>query len=154
MQPQFVQLLRDPPTLNIADVTSIRPVFEIWPLLTLALILPDWYFIPIHYIAPSWSWWEESLLDWSRLIRQDTAFKYAGWYTKWSSIAYINKIFISITVLETNMQKERPLYEDLSSVNQVFNITTITSGNFFNSNCDVDYSMAHVLSYFVGDLNN
>jgi hypothetical protein len=29
-----------------------------------------------------------------------------GWHTKWSSIWSINKIFISITVLETNIQKD------------------------------------------------
>jgi hypothetical protein len=35
---------------------------------------------------------------------------------------------------------------DIYSVNQVFNMTTITSGNFFNTNCDdVDYYKAHIL---------
>jgi hypothetical protein len=70
-----------------------------------------------------------------------------GWHTKWPSIWSINKICISITILGTNIQKERPLHGDLCSVNQVFNMTTITSGNFFNTNCDVDYSPAHILSY-------
>jgi hypothetical protein len=39
-------------------------------------------------------------------------------------------------------------------VNQVFFMTTITSRNFFNTNCDVDYSTAHVLSYLVAGLND
>jgi hypothetical protein len=69
-----------------------------------------------------------------------------GWRTKWSTIWYINKKFISVTILKTNIQKERPFHEDLSSVNQVFNMTTITSGNFFNTDCDdVRYSAAHIL---------
>jgi hypothetical protein len=51
---------------------------------------------------------------------------------KWSSIWSINKIFILITVLETNIQKERPLCGDLPSVSQVFNMTTIISGSFLN----------------------
>jgi hypothetical protein len=39
------------------------------------------------------------------------------------------------------------MYTDLSSVNLVFNMTTITSNNFFNMNCDVtDYPMAHISS--------
>jgi hypothetical protein len=64
------------------------------------------------------------------------------------------KPFISITILETTIQKERPVHGDLSSVNQVFNITTIMSGNFFNTNCDVvDYLMAHILSYLAAGLN-
>jgi hypothetical protein len=33
-------------------------------------------------------------------------------------------------------------------------MTTITSGNFFSMNYDVDYSMAHILSYLVADLND
>jgi hypothetical protein len=42
------------------------------------------------------------------------------------------------------------LHGDVSSVNQVFNMTIITSGNFFNTNCDVvDYSTTHILSYLV-----
>jgi hypothetical protein len=50
--------------------------------------------------------------------------------------------------------KEGPLHGDLSSVNQVFNMTTITSSNF-NMNCViVDYSMAHILSYLVAGLND
>jgi D-ribose pyranose/furanose isomerase RbsD len=66
----------------------------------------------------------------------------------------INKIFISITIPETNIQKERPLHGDLSSVNQVLNMTTITFDNF-NKNCDVvDYSTAHILSYLVAGLND
>jgi hypothetical protein len=57
---------------------------------------------------------------------------------------------LSLTILETNIQKERSLHGDLSSVNQVFNVTTITSGNFLNMNCDVvDYLMAHILSYLL-----
>jgi hypothetical protein len=79
----------------------------------------------------------------------------AGLRTKWSSILSINKIFISITILETNIQRERPLHGDLSPVNEVFRVTTITSGNFFNTNCDVvDYSMAHILSYLVAGVHN
>jgi hypothetical protein len=39
----------------------------------------------------------------------------------------LNKILISITILQTNMQKERPLYGDLFSVNHVYSMTTITS---------------------------
>jgi hypothetical protein len=66
----------------------------------------------------------------------------------------INKIFTSITILETNIQKETPMHTDLSSVNQVFSMTTITSGNFFNTNCDVDYSTAHILSYLGAGLND
>jgi hypothetical protein len=57
-------------------------------------------------------------------------------------------------ILQTNLQKERPLRGDLSSVNQVFNMTTIMSGNFFNMNCDVvDYSTAHILSYLIAYLS-
>jgi hypothetical protein len=34
-------------------------------------------------------------------------------------------------------------------------MTTITSGNFFNMNCDADdYSMAHIISYLVAGLND
>jgi hypothetical protein len=44
------------------------------------------------------------------------------------------------------------LLGDLSSVNQVFDVNIITSGNF-NRNCDVDYSTAHVLSYLVAGMN-
>jgi hypothetical protein len=70
---------------------------------------------------------------------------------KWSSIWSVNKIFILITILESNIQKEGPLQGDLSSsVNQMFNMTAITSGNFFNMTCDVDYSTAHILSYLAG----
>jgi hypothetical protein len=66
----------------------------------------------------------------------------------------VNKIFISITVLETNIQKESPLHGDLSSVNQVFSMSTITFGKLLNTNCDVvDYSTAHLLSYLVAGLN-
>jgi hypothetical protein len=40
-------------------------------------------------------------------------------------------------------------------MNQVFNMAAITSGNFFNANCDaVDYSTAHIISYLVAGLNN
>jgi hypothetical protein len=47
------------------------------------------------------------------------------------------------------------MHGDLSSVNQVFNMTTVTSGNFFNTDCDVvDYSTAHILSYLVAGLND
>jgi hypothetical protein len=53
------------------------------------------------------------------------------------------------------MQKQRPLHGDLSFVNQVFYMATITSGNFFNTNCDVfNYLMAHILSYPVAGLND
>jgi hypothetical protein len=53
------------------------------------------------------------------------------------------------------IQKERPVHGDLSSVNQMFSMTTITSGNFFNMNCDdVDYSTAHTHSYLVAGLND
>jgi hypothetical protein len=52
------------------------------------------------------------------------------------------------------MQKERPLHGDLSCVPQVFKVTTITSGNFSNTNCDVYYLTAHVLSYLIADLND
>jgi hypothetical protein len=59
----------------------------------------------------------------------------------------MNEIFISITILETNTQKERPLPDDLFSVNQVFSMTTIMSGNFFKMNCDfVDYLTASTFS--------
>jgi hypothetical protein len=64
-------------------------------------------------------------------------------YVNYEMIQYFDLLIksISITVLETNIQKERPLHEDLPSVNQVFNMTTITSVNF-NINCDdVDYSL-------------
>jgi hypothetical protein len=58
-------------------------------------------------------------------------------------------------MLETNIQKERTLHGYLFSMNQVFNMTTITSGNFFNTNFDiVEYSTAHVLSYLVADLSD
>jgi hypothetical protein len=81
--------------------------------------------------------------------------KTTEWCMKWSSIWSNNKFFISITILESKIQKERPLYGDLSSVNEVFNMTTIMSGNFFNTNCDaVDYSIAHTLSYLVADLTD
>jgi hypothetical protein len=44
--------------------------------------------------------------------------------------------------------------EDLFSVNKVFNMTTIMSGNLFDTNCDaVDYLMAQILSYLVVGLN-
>jgi hypothetical protein len=44
---------------------------------------------------------------------------------------------------------------EIYPVNQVFNVTTITSGNFFNMNCDVvDYSTAHILSYLFAGLND
>jgi hypothetical protein len=33
-------------------------------------------------------------------------------------------------------------------------MTTITSGNFFNVNCDGDYSMAHNDSYLIAALND
>jgi hypothetical protein len=79
--------------------------------------------------------------------------KLTGRHMKWSSIWYINKILISIIVLETNIQKERKMHGDSSSLNQVFNMTTITSGNF-NTKCDVDYSTAHILSYLVAGLND
>jgi hypothetical protein len=50
------------------------------------------------------------------------------------------KSFFQLTILETNIQKERPLHGDVSSVNQVFNMTTVMSTKFFNMNCDVvDY---------------
>jgi hypothetical protein len=82
-------------------------------------------------------------------------FYYTERRTKWSSIWYINKIFISITIPETNIQKQRPFHGDLSSVNQMFNMTTITSGSFFSTNCDaVHYSTAHILSYLVAGLND
>jgi hypothetical protein len=55
-------------------------------------------------------------------------------------------------ILESNIQKERPLNGDLSSVNQVFNMITIMSG-IFNTNCYVvDCLTAHILSYPVADL--
>jgi hypothetical protein len=64
-------------------------------------------------------------------------------------------IYYSITILETNVQKQRVLHGDLASVNQVFSMPTITFCNFFNTNCDVvDYSMAHILRYLVADLND
>jgi hypothetical protein len=69
---------------------------------------------------------------------------HTGWRTKWSSIWSVNKIFISVTVLETNIQKERPLHGELSSVNQVLNMISIMSGN----------STAHILSYLVAGLND
>jgi hypothetical protein len=51
--------------------------------------------------------------------------------------------------------KERLLHGDLSYVDQMFNLTTVTPGKFFNTNCDVvDYSMAHTLSYLVAGLND
>jgi hypothetical protein len=46
------------------------------------------------------------------------------------------------------------MHGDLSSVNQVFNMTTSKSGSFFNTNCDADYSTAHILSYLVAGLND
>jgi hypothetical protein len=52
------------------------------------------------------------------------------------------------------IQKERSLHGDLCPVNQVFSMTSIMSGNFFSTNCDVDYSMAHILSYLVTGLND
>jgi uncharacterized Fe-S cluster-containing radical SAM superfamily protein len=61
----------------------------------------------------------------------------------------------SLFQLHTNIQKKRSLHGDLSSVNQAFNMTTITSGNFFNTNSDaVDYLMAHIVSYFIAGLND
>jgi hypothetical protein len=65
---------------------------------------------------------------------------------KWSSIWSNNKILISITILETNIQKESPMHRDLFSVNQMFNMTTVTSGTFFNMNCDVGHKMARQIS--------
>jgi hypothetical protein len=59
-----------------------------------------------------------------------------------------------MTILETNIQKERPLHGDLFSVNQVFSMTTIMCGNFFYMDCDVDYSTAHILSCLVAGLND
>jgi hypothetical protein len=64
-------------------------------------------------------------------------------------------MFISIMILETNIQKQRPLHGDISSVNQALNMTTITSINFFKTNCDVvDDSTAHILSYLTAGLND
>jgi hypothetical protein len=64
-------------------------------------------------------------------------------------------MFISTTILETNIQKERPLHGDLSSVNYVFIRPTIMSGNFFNTNYDVvDYLMAHIISSLVAGLSD
>jgi hypothetical protein len=63
------------------------------------------------------------------------------------------KSLFQLTVLETNIQKERPLHGDSSFVNQVFNMTMITSGNFFNTNCDVDHLTANILIYLVTGLN-
>jgi hypothetical protein len=61
----------------------------------------------------------------------------------------------SIVSQPITLQKERPLHGDLFPVNQVFNMTTITSGNFFNTNCDVvDYSVAHILSYLMAGLHD
>jgi hypothetical protein len=57
-------------------------------------------------------------------------------------LIYFNKVFISITVL------------DSFSANQVFSMTTIMSGNFFNTSCDVDYWTAHILSYLNAGLND
>jgi hypothetical protein len=71
-----------------------------------------------------------------------------------SSILSINKIFISITILATNIQREMSLHIDLSSRNQVFRVTTIMSGSFFIPKYDVDYSMAHILSYLIAGLND
>jgi hypothetical protein len=65
----------------------------------------------------------------------------------------MNEIFISFTLLENNIQKERPLHGDLSSTSQVFNMTTIMSVNF-NTNCDVGYSLAYILSYLVAGLSD
>jgi hypothetical protein len=40
-------------------------------------------------------------------------------------------------------------------MNQLLTMTTITSGNFFNTNSDdVDYSTAHIVSYLVAGLND
>jgi hypothetical protein len=40
-------------------------------------------------------------------------------------------------------------------MNQVVNMTTITSGNFINTNRDVfDYSTAHILSYLIAGLSD
>jgi hypothetical protein len=48
-----------------------------------------------------------------------------------------------------------PLHGDLSPVNRVLSMTTVTSGNSFNTKCDdVDYSAAHVLSYLAAGLKD
>jgi hypothetical protein len=52
-------------------------------------------------------------------------FQNTGWRTKWSSIWSINNIFISITILQTNIQKERILHGDLSSVNKYLPYTVL-----------------------------
>jgi hypothetical protein len=58
-------------------------------------------------------------------------------------------------LIKSLLQKEMPLHGDLASVNQVFNMPTITSGNLFDTNYDVvDYSTGHILSYLVADLND
>jgi hypothetical protein len=50
--------------------------------------------------------------------------------------------------------KESLLHRDLSYVDQMFNMSTITPGKFFSMNCDVvDYSVAHTFSYLVAGLN-
>jgi hypothetical protein len=37
----------------------------------------------------------------------------------------------------------------------MFNMTTIASGNFFNTDCDdVDYPTVHILSHLVAGLND
>jgi hypothetical protein len=54
-----------------------------------------------------------------------------GWYMKWSNIGSANKIFISITRLETIIQKGSPLHGHLFSVNEVFRMMAIMSVNFF-----------------------
>jgi hypothetical protein len=85
------------------------------------------------------------------LIRQFFHIPNTEGRTKWPSIWSIDTFFISIIVLEINIQKQRPLHGDYSFVNEVFNMNTITFGKFFNTNCVVDYLTAHILSYLVAD---
>jgi hypothetical protein len=78
-----------------------------------------------------------------------------GW--QWSSIWFINNIFISITVLETNIQKKDhcmkfcPLWIKCSLWPPLW---LTTSGNCFSTSCDVDYLTAHILSYLNAGLND
>jgi hypothetical protein len=63
-------------------------------------------------------------------------------------------LFLLSTVMSQYKKKDHCM-EDLSSVNQVLNMITITSGNFFNTDCDaVDYLTAQILSYLTADLND
>jgi hypothetical protein len=66
----------------------------------------------LHNIS---KWWSSYCIS-TQIITHDMDGTHTEWCTKWSSIWSINKIFISITILQTNVHKERPLHGDLSAI--------------------------------------